>query len=87
MQLSWGEQMKLIRCTMAYGQREWAKYLEVSNRTVSAWETGTSLPTAKKHAEIIKKLGKIEVSEKVIETLRTSFAAEKLNMSPCDFIV
>ena len=54
MQLSWGEQMKLIRCTMAYGQREWAKYLEVSNRTVSAWETGTSLPTAKKHAEIIK---------------------------------
>lgn len=87
MQLSWGEQMKLIRCTVAYSQRKWAKYLEVSNRTVSAWETGNSLPVARKHAEIISKLEKINVSEKVIETLRTSFAAEKLKMSPGDFIV
>lgn len=85
--LSWGEQMKLIRCTVAYSQREWAKYLEVSNRTISAWETGNSLPTAKKHADIINRLKMLEISDGIIESLRSSYAAEKLKISPGDYIV
>ena len=86
MQLSWSEQFKLARYQLNYSQKEMANILGVSKRTVIGWENKRNMPRPKSHAQIIKILKEHGMSEKMTEQIISSYAMEKLKLSPEDYI-